>query len=245
MGESAVLDIDVGGRRKVDASLVTVERSGGTTIVRIPRSELVDARGSVAVKPTEATKPVETPVTAPTATIAKAVAPSVANDPSETLGTKPAKDKAVTATSSLTSSLASGGDSKLPMLLLMTVVLGAVLGGIKLWQRKSSAFLREPDIEVVASKRIGPGLQLFIVRAFGQEHLLSVNGKSTERIATNEAYVDFDAAADALEKPSFDRPSIGIPSLAVPKPLMSRAPLSNSQSIAGLIRLREQADRTN
>lgn len=277
MGVSAVLDIDVGDRRKVDASLVTIENTAHATIVRIPRAELADVKGVAAAAPIVA-KLAAAPVAKAVAAKVVETEPVVANEVKATaesssaaLGTKPAKTKAVS-----TPSIASGGDSKLPMLLMMSAVLALVLGGIKLWQRKSVSFLREPDIEVVATKRLGPGLQLFIVRAFGQEHLLSVNGKSTERIATNELYEDFDAAANALERPRFEIPdeppsihlspsrSVMAPltsplpgpkrgvSFAVPAskeaplaPIAPRVPLTSSQSIAGLLRLREQADRIN
>lgn len=165
--------------------------------------------------------------------------------------------------------IASGSESKLPALMGLTVALALLLGAIKLWQRKSNAFMRDPDIHVVAHKRLAPGLQLFIVRAFGKEHLLSVNGKTTERLATNEAFEELSPSESAPERTRFKLPNdrgvelipsrsvlapsappkrsharSEFPGLDMPLPL-SKPPLTASQSVAGLIRLREQLDRVN
>lgn len=273
MGASAVLDIDVGGRRKVELSDVTVERQEGATLVRINRSALLGT--STATQPAPVVSAVvATPIVAratsqPVASVATEIvgAPLAAPTTSTGLGTKPAKPGTGIKPKKEPATLASGGESKLPTLIALTLVLGAILGAIKLWQRKGHALLREPDIEVVAHKRLAPGLQLFIVRAFGQEHLLSVNGKSTERIATNESFDDVLTKASETQRPGFklpNEPGVELipsrsvlapitapkrslraePSIDMPMP-MPRVPMTTSQSIAGLIRLREEADRAN
>ncbi len=263
MGASAVLDIDVGGRRKVELSDVTIERQEGATVVRIARGALVGAIEAPAAAPA-VTETVAAPAPKAATPVATEVIPATrAAAPASTLGTKPSKASA----KAKESTLASGGESKLPALIALTLVLGVILGGIKLWQRKGNALLREPEIEVVAHKRLAPGLQLYIVRAFGQEHLLSVNGKTTERIATNETFDDMVDKASEAQRPGFklpNEPGVELipsrsvlapvtapkrslraePSIDMPMP-MPRAPMTTSQSIAGLIRLREEMDRAN
>lgn len=266
MGASAVLDIDVGGRRQVNLSDVTVEHQDGATIVRIARAALVPvtvakSKAVAATQPSSATAAQDSPHVAKEIVGTQRAVPNPSSSPA--LGTKSSKPAA-------TPLIASGGESKMPLLLWLTAGLAAALGAIKLWQRKTTSMLRSPDIEVVATKRLAPGLQLFIVRAFGQEHLLSVNGKTTERIATNEAFDEFDGFGGeaSASRPGFKLPNDPgvelIPSRSVltkaaapqrsqarpesmnldPLPL-PRSPLTASQSIAGLIRLREELDRVN
>lgn len=278
-GSSAVLDIDVAGRRHVAQSEVTVEHQAGATIVRFPRPNVAAraantenrAANTTNTAKTNAAKASEAVAVAPStlSSVAKevpasAAAGAVAERLPDTLGTKPAKPAAKVA-----STIASGGESKLPALMGLTAALALLLGAIKLWQRKSRSFMRDPDIHVVAHKRLAPGLQLFIVRAFGKEHLLSVNGKTTERLATNEAFEDLSQDEREPERTRFKLPNdrgvelipsrsvlapsappkrsharTEFPGLDLPLPL-SKAPLTASQSVAGLIRLREQLDRVN
>ncbi|MGB0679824.1 MAG: hypothetical protein ACPGUV_09200, partial [Polyangiales bacterium] len=59
----------------------------------------------------------------------------------------------------------------------------------------------EDPIAVVAAKRLAPKHQLMVVRALGQEHLISVQGNQTLRLASTalEGTAQADAVDDALE----------------------------------------------
>ncbi|MEO0323809.1 MAG: hypothetical protein AAF447_12690, partial [Myxococcota bacterium] len=86
--------------------------------------------------------------------------------------------------------LAAPGDSDggLPYGLLLA--LTAILGGLHLLLKALSQrgrLVPESSIDVVASKRLGARHQLLLVRALGEEHLLSVNGKELQHLSTAPA----------------------------------------------------------
>ena len=66
----------------------------------------------------------------------------------------------------------------LSLLLLAAHLLVRHLGK----QRKTR--LRAPEIDVVTTRRLGPRHQLMVVRALGEEHLISVHGNQTTLLAT-------------------------------------------------------------
>jgi flagellar biogenesis protein FliO len=76
--------------------------------------------------------------------------------------------------------------STVQLLLLLTVVLGAVYGLLRIALRKRGAEFAPTEIQLLGSKRLGARHQLLIVRALGQDHLISVNGGRTERIASTD-----------------------------------------------------------
>ncbi|MBI5161578.1 MAG: flagellar biosynthetic protein FliO [Micrococcales bacterium] len=67
---------------------------------------------------------------------------------------------------------------------LLTLGLAGAYLVLRLLRRGGGAGKGRPQIEVVAAKRLGPRHQLLVVRAFGRDHLLSVNGGTTQRIAS-------------------------------------------------------------
>jgi hypothetical protein len=79
------------------------------------------------------------------------------------------------------------GPSGTQVLLIVSLVLGAVYGGLRVFVRRRVAVLPRPDIQVLGSKRLGTRHQLMIVRALGQDHLLSVNGGRTERLMSTHS----------------------------------------------------------
>jgi hypothetical protein len=72
-------------------------------------------------------------------------------------------------------------------------------------KKKGTEKARAP-IDIVAQKRIGPRHQLVIVRAFGREHLLSIQGGNTTLIAANEEIED--TFGDKLAMVSREEPSL-------------------------------------
>ena len=68
------------------------------------------------------------------------------------------------------------------ILLLLLLLGGGIYMGIKRFF-PSSKKTGSSDIEVVASRHIGPRTQLMVVRALGSDHLLSIHAGKTERFA--------------------------------------------------------------
>ncbi len=75
------------------------------------------------------------------------------------------------------------GLGALATMLLLVGLLGAAFAAVH-WARRRRGEPLPMPIEVVASKRMGPRHQLVLVRALGEEHLLSVQGTQTTCIAS-------------------------------------------------------------
>lgn len=69
-------------------------------------------------------------------------------------------------------------------LLLASLGLGAIYGFIHFGNRRQLLQRQGLQIDVVSSKRIGHRQQLLVVRALGQDHLLSLNGGRIERLGS-------------------------------------------------------------
>ena len=74
--------------------------------------------------------------------------------------------------------------SPVGLLLLITALLGTLLVVVRLVAKRHKGTAPVPDIDVISTKRIGPRHQLIVVRALGEEHLLSVNGAQTQLITS-------------------------------------------------------------
>jgi flagellar biogenesis protein FliO len=98
--------------------------------------------------------------------------------------------------------------STVQMLLLMTVLLGGVYGVLRLKLRKRGGTEFVPtEIQVLGNKRLGARHQLLIVRALGQDHLISVNGGHTERIASSETLRRLPAPGSPMPTPGTTPPA--------------------------------------
>jgi flagellar biogenesis protein FliO len=178
--ETTVLRFDLGDDTKLADADVRVEQRKNSTVFRIARDLLPPLRelpGTAQVA--EAVKaPAEKPAAALPAPQPKLEQPKPkAADPAEkTAAQKP----------SLASALAQGS-SPMPMLLIITSLLGLAYLALRGFLKKQSVISEQPSIEVVAQKRIGARHQLVIVRAFGQDHLLSIQGTTTTPIASSDA----------------------------------------------------------
>jgi flagellar biogenesis protein FliO len=98
--------------------------------------------------------------------------------------------------------------SSVQLLLLLTVVLGAIYGLLRIALRRRAAECAPTEIQVLGSKRLGARHQLLIVRALGQDHLISVNGGRTERIATSDTLHSLPGAASATLAAPAAMPSV-------------------------------------
>jgi flagellar biogenesis protein FliO len=102
----------------------------------------------------------------------------------------------------------TGQLSTVQLLLLLTVVLGGIYGVMRLKLRKGGATAPVPtEIQVLGNKRLGARHQLLIVRALGQDHLISVNGGHTERIASSETLHRLPAASGGVLTPDAALPA--------------------------------------
>ncbi len=85
------------------------------------------------------------------------------------------------------------GLGSLALMFLLVSVLGAAYGAVRWVSRRRAGGLRAP-IEVVAAQRLGPRHQLVLVRALGEEHLLSIQGTQTTCIASAPIVEDEEGA---------------------------------------------------
>ena len=85
------------------------------------------------------------------------------------------------------------GLGSLALMFLLVSVLGAAYGAVRWVSRRRAGGLRAP-IEVVAAQRLGPRHQLVLIRALGEEHLLSIQGTQTTCIASAPIVEDEEGA---------------------------------------------------
>lgn len=290
-GTTYLVHFRLGDRRRVDAGSVRVERQGQQARILIPLSQLAPLKTAEPEK-AEADEPAPGPAAeaaAPKATTAGAELPPTVESPKKkatrsadtraALAKLPTKKEPSKPKAAAGIPVASGGGLNMVGLLAISAFLVVVLAVLKVLQRRRGGAERKPVIDVVASRRLGPGHQLMIVRAFGKDHLLSVNGKTTERIASEpagsealpslEAMSPGEAAAPALPqsgtllsklmppaRPDMDDMEPESPRSLTPRPRfgdellkLARTPspptagARNSESVAGLLRLRERAGR--
>jgi hypothetical protein len=196
--DTAVLKVQLGVVHQLAPGDVEITRNGAEVSVHIRVPGLTRAAQPVAKQlptttpavstttPAVSNKPVASAVTSPPATPAPAQAISDKN----VLGT--AAD--VTTSKSKESPLATGPnflrESKptLMYLLISCVVLGLILAGLQLVNRKKPR--QRPEIEVLGARRLGHRQELVIVRALGSDHLLLCTGGRAERVASTPSPVE-------------------------------------------------------
>jgi flagellar biogenesis protein FliO len=195
---SAVMRLEFGDSTKLSGEDVRIENRKTSVVVRIARDLLPPLREPKAAEPKKAEAPV-----AAAAAVKPAAAPIAAEKPAtaaevEKPAAKPAKaapldlNKKTAAEPKKPLAAAMASDSSpMPMLLAISAILGLAYVAMRVVMKKQAAAPRNAaPIEVVAQKRIGPRHQLLIVRAFGREHLLSVQGGNTTPIATSDELED-------------------------------------------------------
>lgn len=197
-GNATVVVIRLTDRRQLDPDAVRVTLDGTVVDVAIARAVLPRARlEEPEVAPVAAAEPAAPPVEAVDSPEAEAPveAPAAPRGamfaPPEPLviGHSAADDTAAdhTAPPSLglrTEGMANGRTS---LLVLLALVAAAGLGLVHwLRTRRSRTETRLP-ITLVATHRISQRQQLVVVRALGQDHLLSIDGNRTERLCSQPA----------------------------------------------------------
>ena len=191
--DSAVVHIVLAPRVRLSPEAIAIEHDANGATIR------VDLQGHApAAAPTTAeTVPSDPDAAGEPATALPAAAPKAAARPATAAG-DPAAATALFATDAASGAATvddgtSSADAKLGggeagaslgALLLASLVLGALYAGLRLGLLRRR---RRPDlagIEVLSAKRLGTKHQLLLVRALGEDHLLSVNGAQTERLAS-------------------------------------------------------------
>lgn len=276
MNDAVVVVVRLGDMRELDAHSLTVGGDGRSFDVSIARAALAPIDdAAVASIPGAAVEavPVEPAASEPVAE----AEPAVEGEPETTdylrsppallLGagdastTTPASSPATTL--GVPSSESHGGTS---LLLLVTAVLAIALLVVR-WLMGRRGKAQNDPIRVLAAHRLSARHQLVVVRALGQDHLLSVDGAKTERLFSQNApaaepektpppsrgMLDMLTGGSAPEpEPDGDEFTARLVAAAAerrdaPAPVRSSMPSHagglSSEAVAGLLRLRTRAVR--
>ncbi len=263
VADTAVLTIDLASRTRLSSEALTYEATERGGVISIARSALPAVQIVASVTPVEPAEPeaIEEPepeAAAPTEVQAETA--SNAEEPEEeTEAGTPLFAERNTPTASST-----GDEGKsMGALLLISLLLGALYMLIKTVQKKRKVIL-DDDISVVATKRLGPRYQLMVVRALGQDHLLSVHRGQTQVLSSMDSPTAAESAAleerglsildriqgkveDTVQlsspAPIADEDRFGAKLLnlqAIRQRMQSSEP-TESEAVAGLMRLRARA----
>ena len=69
-------------------------------------------------------------------------------------------------------------------MVFVSILLGFVYIFVRFFMKKTNKAGPVSDIEIISTKRIGNKHQLLVVRALGEDHLLSINAGRTDRITS-------------------------------------------------------------
>lgn len=217
--DTGLVVFQLSDRRRLADSTVRVDRVGSSTRIRIARAALAPiSQPGVTISPlTPASTATPTPATAApasstnsTAAARPATAPasaSAASHRSSSLFPAATKQKAnseaTTASSpALFASTTSSSGPGMGTILIITSLLALVYGAVRYFMKRKGPIAKMPGIEIVASRRLGPRHQLVLVRALGKDHLLSIHGGETRRIASLRSSLEFgDDEADGSFEP--------------------------------------------
>jgi flagellar biogenesis protein FliO len=287
-----LVQILLGDERRLDPAAVRVAVTGNMAHVRIARADLPALPAAPAALQEPVAPPAASPETSRPET-ADAQPAAVNREPPPQLA--PASSTVSAASAAEPSPAAPPTRSRrraarlparrgLGLALYALLTLGLAVAYLVLRRvRRRDVGKGRPQIEVVAARRLGPRHQLVVVRAFGRDHLLSVNGGTTQRIASVRSSEPSERARPApvpkatgglFSKPWMDRslaneaeddldgrepespprprrlgadrddPAFGAELLQLASATRQRtgAP-SRSDSVSGLLRLRQQAGK--
>jgi flagellar biogenesis protein FliO len=190
--------IALGDHRTLERKDVHVDRRDNETRIRIERKSLPAIAADPpapeaedAIVNSQNIQPGDKPEVAPDQS-RKAVPPSLDNQPSVlTPPIAKAKGPGLPATSIFASPTDTGAEqlekpnqSGIVLLAVVSLALLGVYLVIKFGLIKRAKPSLLSDIEIIGSKRLGARHQLILVRALGEDHLLSINAGHTERIAS-------------------------------------------------------------
>lgn len=289
-GGTAVVQIRIGDRRTLAHESIQIERADNAVIARINRAALpADAAPAPAPIAAEPESTPEEPATEdgeemPLAATADVdTAEPVVEDEAEEEEAVAAPPTRTTRQSPAASTIPEGEGSALGTLVLVTLLLGLLYLGAKIFASGRKKRGPRGDIEVVSAKRLGARHQLVLVRALGEDHLLSVHSGQTARITSSPSPApEPETQADTIPKMGIlgtltgklaRRRSVSVPDTAPPareresgpefgaqllefarkaerrhsepvaRPASSSSRGNESEAVAGLLRLRQQAAR--
>lgn len=200
--ETAVIQLSLGDDTKLAVSDLRLELKKNTVVMKIARDLLPPMK----VIKGEAAK--TAPIAAPVAAKATAVAaPAAAKPTANPAATKTAAAKPAAAAKKPLSGALAPSESPVPALLALSAVLGLAYLALRMFMKKRPELKSTPTIEVIAQKRMGARHQLVVVRAFGQDHLLSIHGTTTTHIAASEAGSEHMAIENAARHVASQRES--------------------------------------
>ena len=185
---SSLVDVRIGSRERIDESSLSVQTSKEQVILKIPR-ELISASLQGSAKARNADSQYVSSLTAKSEETNGGFVDKVnakASGDAKKAQAKPPLAALATAQSPLRSAK-SKGLPKIVFLIASLLLAGAAIGAAKVFRGKGGARNDWSEIQVLGSKRLGPKHQLVLVRALGEDHLLSMNGERTERIASSPA----------------------------------------------------------
>lgn len=229
-GDSALVHIRLGDRREISADDISVVPFDGGSAIRFRRGALPQRPPEMESTPVASAESEEVEEAAPEA--GTEVEESEAG-PQEGASDVEEEGALLAATPLLTTetegALAGGlldgheqsSGSPVGVLLLITALLGGLLLVVRLVVSRRKGITVAPDIDVVSTKRIGPRHQLIVVRALGEEHLLSVNGAQTQLITSVSQGSEMEEEMIRLTKPRIS----AAPTSTLP-PVDSRPPMS-------------------
>ena len=209
-GDTSVVLFRVRPGVTVPVSAVRVERSGDRGTIFIQR-DAIPLPGSASAE-----------ATAPETTVPEATRDEVAHQealisepppasPNPTASAvaeeAPSDGEAATTESSREATppavLAADASPGMGVLLIVSLLLGVAYCVVKLVFRRRAIGPLE-DIQIVSSKRLGARHQIVLVRALGEDHLLSINGMQTHCISSTPTVADddYDPSAATEDPPS-------------------------------------------
>jgi flagellar biogenesis protein FliO len=182
MGDATVVVIRFPDRRQLSPDALTVERSDNGVDLSLSRSllgtpRLPEAPAAVAAA-AEPAPPAPEPVAEPEA---REEAPLIASPAPLFIGSRSSGAPAPSTTPETTERWAQG---RTALLLLLTAVSGLGLIVFSWLRSRAGKGSSRLPISVVATHRLSPRQQLVLIRALGQDHLLSIDGQKTERLAS-------------------------------------------------------------
>lgn len=267
--DTAVVVIRLGDQRDLGVRAVDVTHSGSSVVIRIARSALpVGGHPVEAEAPPLAEAPPAPSEPEPQAADERAeeAVPSAEAPRAREAGREPIS---LALGRPAPETLPSSSGVPTAMLVLITAVLGLGFLAHRVISAKRKAHGPAADIEVIASKRIGARHQLLVVRALGSDHLLSIHGGRTEKLASlavpegasaGAAPADFapflrvaskraqetDARSSVDSRSSMDARSgaeLLRAAMTQRNDAVELARSAPSEAVAGLLRLRERAGR--
>ena len=201
------------GDTRVEPQFVHIETHDTSIVVRIAKNKLhpVVVKAAPAPAPVAAT-PIATAAAALASPIvaAKAEAKPVVADDAEEAAPVAAKtaekaekkhESSAASTPAFAGAIPGSMGPSVPVLLFITLLLGTVYLALRAILKTRAPSKPTPSIQILSVKHVGPRHKLIIVRSFGRDHLLSINGGETRRIASMRAEEeeDIEEVAAALK----------------------------------------------